>query len=723
MCPAPAFIGRERELGEIRDLLLRRDVRLLTLTGPPGVGKSRLAQEAAARLSGAFPGGQATLNLGALPAAALLPVAIAQAFELPGEGMGDPLARLAEVLAGRGVALLVLDDCEQLEGAAVPLAQALRTAQELTVLATSRSPLGLSLEYEQAVAPLPVPDLSRPLDPVRLTRVPAVELFIARARQVHPHFALTPGNAPAVAELCVQLDGLPLAIELAAARTRVLSVHAMLRDVRPRLELLSRIAADVPARHHTMRGAIGWSYERMAPDEQEVFRALSVFRGPWTADAAAAVTGRSTEEAWRAIEPLVHRSLISPQPGPGDVPAFGMLDVIREFAREQALATGEFARTASRHVEWYLQLAEAAAIELAGPAQARWLERLAWEHANIRAALATAIAVPDPVAAGHLVMRFAAALWRFWNVRGHWQEGLQWCETALASGGAAHPLRGQVLHGAAVLAWRVGDHPRASAYADEAELTCLAAGDRRTAAHAIRTRAVIARDQGEMDQAAALGERSLGLFRELRDPHGTASALRLLGLIDLEQGRFRPELFEESLALSRGLRDERGVAWSTYGRAACALGLGDGAAGALLGEESLRLFREVGDTNGIATALTHLARIARRNRDLPRARALYEESFSLRRLLGDRTQVARLEEEMRGLGEGPAGTTLTARELEVARLVGRGFSNRQIAEALVVSERTAQAHVQHILVKLGVHTRAEIAAWVARLKAAEPPQP
>lgn len=588
----------------------------------------------------------------------------------------------------------------------------------MKVLATSRQPLALSWEYEMAVPPLPVPDLSGAADPVRLSHVPAVALFVDRARRVSRAFALTPDNARDVAELCVRLDGLPLAIELAAARTKLLSPQAMLRDVRPRLDLLARITANVSARHHTMRGAIGWSYELLSPDERALFRHLAVFSGGWTVDAAAAVWARSVEETWRVTESLAERSLVFPEAAPSGEPRFGMLEVLREFALEYCGAAGELDQATSRHLSWYLQLAEAARAHLTGPEQTAWLDRLARDHANIRAALARAAATE--AGADHLV-RFVDALWRFWNVRGHWQEGFRWAQAALAAAGfLEHPARGRVLHGAAVLAWRLGDYVAAARLAGEAEAACRALGDRHTAAHTLRTRAVVARDTGKMSEARSLGERSLRLFREIDDSHGVATSLRLLGLIDIERGFFDPAVFDESLRLSTALGDRRGMAWSTYGCAAVALSRGDTASAATLGATALRLFREVGDTNGIATALAHLARISRWRGERSKALALYEDSIALRRALGETSQVARLREEMGDLARGPAGAGLTAREMEVARLVCRGLSNRQIAEALTISERTAQTHVQHILLKLGVHARAGIAAWVARLES-EPP--
>ncbi|CAA9576383.1 MAG: Transcriptional regulator, AfsR family, partial [uncultured Thermomicrobiales bacterium] len=450
MQPTP-FLGREREVAEVTGLLRRGEARLLTLAGPGGVGKTHLALAAAAELLDAFPDGAWFVDLAPLADPALVPTAVATALGLREAGGRPPADAAANHLRDKA-ALLVLDNWEHLLGAAPFVADLLAACPRLAVLATSRAPLRLRGEREHPVGPLALADPAA--DAAALAGSEAVALFVERARAVKPGFALDETNAVAVAGIVRRLDGLPLAIELAAARVRVLAPPALLARLDRALPLLTSGPRDAPARQRTLRDAIAWSHGLLSPDERDLFRRLAVFVGGFTLEATEAVADLGGElDALGGLEGLAEDSLLRPAEGPGGEPRFTMLATVREFAREQLEASGEAAVAHGRHAAFFTVLAESAAPELTGPDQGAWLARLEAEHDNLRAALVWA--------EGHepeSCLRLAGALWRFWYARGHLAEGLRRLEAAVArADGRPADACARALLGAGVLADLQGD--------------------------------------------------------------------------------------------------------------------------------------------------------------------------------------------------------------------------------------------------------------------------
>jgi predicted ATPase/DNA-binding SARP family transcriptional activator len=598
--PANRLVGRDREVAAISVLLRRPDVRLLTLTGAGGSGKSRLALEVTLALREEFEHGVFLVRLGRISDADLVAPTIAQTLAVEERAGESLLVTLEDALRGREY-LLLADNFEHLLDAGPLLTRLLAVAPRLKLLVTSRSPLRVLGEHEYPVAPLSLPEISRPRRLEALTTSDAVTLFVERAQAVEPEFRLNTATAPAVAEICVRLDGLPLALELAAARCRLLSPEAILDRLEHRFGLLTDGPRDVPARQQTLRDTIAWSHGLLDNGEQRLFARLGVFVGGWTVGAAQAVAaGEGAGDALEGIALLLDKNLILRVPEDKGEPRFTMLETIREYAREALEVTGGAQDASTRHAAWCLELAERAEPELTAAGQAGWFDRLEREHDNLRAALAW-LRYSGEI---ELELRLAGALSRFWSVRGYLTEGRSWLEYALTSDDHSRsPARAKALRGAFVLALRQRDVASATAYANE----------------------------------------SLGLSTDLGDERGIARSIAYLALVEDDHDRAR-SLYEDASRRARETGDEWTLAMSVSNRGDLALNEGDYGQASALCSESLTLQRKLGDTRGMAISLNNLAYAALYEGRFREALAPLQESLTLAHELGDRDGIAyRLE--------------------------------------------------------------------------------
>jgi non-specific serine/threonine protein kinase len=639
--PPTPLIGRERDLALLRARVERPGVRLVTVTGPGGVGKTRLALQVAADLGPAFPAGVHLVPLAPLGEPALVVPAIGRALGLRSTGTRAVAQRLVAALRD-GRRLLVLDNFEHLLPAAPVVADLLAACPQLAVLVTSRARLHLHGEYGFVVRPLPVPDAparGRAPSLEALARNAAVRLFVERAQAADPDVALTAQTGAPIAEVCRRLDGLPLALELAAARVRVLPPQALLARLEPRLPLLTGGPQDAPARQRTLRATLEWSHDLLAPAEQALFRRLAVFAGGWTLAAAEAVCragGPPATDLLDALAALADRSLVAVEPRPGGGPRFAMLETVREFARDRLLESGETAALRRRHADHFVALAEAAAAGWRGPEQAAWLARLDEEHENLGAALAWAADAGEATPG----LRLAAALGPVWQVQGFTDEDRRRVEALLASpasaGDGAAALRARALSAAGVLALRQGDVAGAEARLAAALELHRAAGDRGAEGATLNHLGVLAYERGDLARAAALHEQALALQRG-RDPGGEADSLGHLAIVAANRGDLprAAALYEAGLALHRRLGDPRGSAAALAGLGRLAYDTGDYARAQALYEESLAHRRAVHERRGIAHATGDLASVAAARGDDARAQALFEECAALYHDLGD----------------------------------------------------------------------------------------
>ena len=637
-----SFVGRGDEIGELTRLLA--GARLLTLTGVGGSGKTRLAREVAAALEGHFPEGTWWVELAPLNDGGLVPRAAAQALGVR-EQTGFPLtSTLAGHLLGRR-ALLILDNCEHVIAAAAELAdRLLRTCPEVRILATSREALTLPGEVTFPVLPLALPDLRRLPAPSVLAGFAAIRLFIERAGAVSPGFALTSENAGTVALLCHRLDGLPLAIELAASRLRAMPLDEVTRRLDDRLGLLAGAARGTLPRQQTLRATIVWSYDLLTEPERTLFRRLSVFAGGWTLDAAEAVCGGTHQrETTDLLEQLVAKSLVLFDPAAG---RYRFLETVREYALERLVELGEADRIRHRHRDYFLALAQRAQPQLRGADQHVWLGRLGAEHENLRAALEWCALTGDEAA----LLRLAAALWRFWNVLGYWSEGQQWLDRAVEAGpepdSAAYAA---AAFGAGVLAWYRYNHARAAALLEASHAQAVRLGDRRLEADVLRQQALVAASLGAHARARTLAGESLRRFEELGDKWGMAAAARVLMFHNSGSIRYASDrldlalarrLAERSLALARELNDRRGIGFSQFGLVAVAREEGDWNTMGERAREGLAVLQEIGDRYGIQAALADLATVSRQTGDLLRAQELADESLAVAQEIGDSMAIA-----------------------------------------------------------------------------------
>ena len=592
-----SFIGRTREVAGITSLLTAN--RAVTLTGPGGCGKTRLAVQVAAELLGRFPDGVWLIELAPLADPALVPQTVAATLKLPEQPARTVAELLVDFLRSRTV-LLVLDNCEQVIHACARLSEELlRACPRLRILATSREVLNIAGEVTFAVPSLSVPDPQPGLSADRLILWEAVQLFVDRASLAQPTFKLNDLNAQSVAEVCRRLDGIPLAIELAAARMSAMTVQQITARLDDRFRLLTGGSRTALPRHQTLRGAIDWSYGLLAEKERVLLRRLSAFAGGWTLEAAEGVCGGVEElDVLNTLTQLAFKSLILVTDHSVSV-RYRFLETVRQYARDRLLESGEELTVRKRHRDWYLTFAEQGEQELAGPQQAEWFDKVEAEHDNLRAALEWSLQSGEPEAA----LRLATAVTRFWLTRAYSDEGRRWLDAGLQSrGSVAASVRARALNAAGYLA---------------------------------------VQGQGDYASGRLLFEESLSIWRTAGDNSGVADSLHSLGLVATHQADLKTadSLYRESLAIRRELDDKGGIALALHNLGIVAFLRDDPEARSLF-ESALALWQELGDRRHIAMALTGMGYVATRQRDLPRARSLYRESLAIRQELGDKWGLA-----------------------------------------------------------------------------------
>lgn len=764
--PAPltSFVGREHELALVGRKL--REYRLVTLTGAGGSGKTRLALHAAARELEHFPAGVWLVDLAPLTRPELLAERVAQALGITDTSGRPSTEVLLDALRARRL-LLLLDNCEHLVTACARLvALLLGGCPSVTVLATSREPLGLTAENVLQVPPLSLPDVSLALDPQSLLRSDAVRLFVERAAAADGTFRLTKHNAHALAEICARLDGLPLALELAASRVRAIPLNQLASRLDARFQMLMRGDPTAPARQQTLRALIDWSHSLLDEPERVVFRRLAVFAPSWSLEAAEAICAGDYRIAHRSaalpaedvlglLLRLVDRSLVQVDQGAG---RYRLLETIRYYGREKLDEAGETEWVSRQHFEWYLRLAEEYVPQAANLGERRWLDQLEREHDNTRAALMWAITQGLAEAAA----RLALALWPFWHMRSYLLEARRWLEQIVALGDRsplpaklrarlltalgviAHTLgqfdRAGACHSEAIQIWReLGDREglaaalldlgwhhfhqldlkQARVYADESLALARQIGNQRAIASALLLRAGTSTMMGSPDAATPDVKECLQIWRDVGDADGTASALNALALAEIDAGNFEgaKPLLAEALACYAGAGNTMSLGMVFAGLVRLAIHATDQHQGArwtarLLGV-ALAWSEHLG---GVSVPLARVPNepVAAQARNILGGERFAQEFDEGKRLDFDEvvalaTEVTRIEPEPHA-APSPAVKSerpndLTAREVEVLRLVATGLSNPQIAQHLVLSTRTVEAHLRSIFAKLEVTSR------------------
>jgi non-specific serine/threonine protein kinase len=676
-----SFIGREREIGEVKRLLAT--TRMLTLTGPPGTGKTRLGLQVAAQVLDRFADGVFFVDLAPISDPQLVPSTVAQALGVREAGGQPLLETLKNDLRGKRL-LLLLDNFEQIIDTAPLVGELLSASPGLKALVTSREPLHVYGEQEYPVPPLALPDLDR-VEPLRaLSQYEAVELFSQRAQAVRPGFTIADEDAPAIAEICVRLDGLPLAIELAAARSKLLSPEMMRRRLESRLGTLTGGARDLPGRLRTLRGAIDWSYDLLDADEKTLFARLAVFQGGRTVQAVEAVCGYGLAiDVIDGLESLLYKSLLRQEVGLDSEPRFLFLETIHEYARERLEESGEAEAMRKRHADYFVTLAERAEPELPGARQDYWSARLRVEHENLRTALAWSLGGADP----ELGLRLVGALRDFWYYGGHIAEGGRWAERALESTEDTPPaLRAKALNAAGQLAFARGDHEQGRLVHREALVLSREAGDRINHAWALALLGWhLSAYPGRYGEGIGLCEEGLALFRVLDHKPGIARALNALGELARLDGDYEraKQVYEDCLAISRETGDRQREALMLGCLGYVAQHQGDyGRAEALI-IKALTLLRELHLRYGIAAFSLALAGPVGAQGQAVRAARLLGAGEALLEAMGvglqpaDKLEVDRYQAAVR--------EQLDEATFEAARAAGRAMSLEE-AVAYVLGE-------------------------------------
>jgi predicted ATPase/class 3 adenylate cyclase len=605
--PTP-FLGRKREVDAVVERLRRHDVQLVTLSGPGGTGKTRLALQAAAELLEDFPDGVFFVPLASIVDPQLVPAAIAGALGLQEDGAAPVRDRLSSFFASKQV-LLVVDNFEHLIEAAPVIGDLLRAAPRLTVLATSRAPLRLQAELEYPVPALALPRRQPPPSAEELTHYEAVQLFIARAQAVRPDFSLDDENGPAVAEICWRVDGLPLAIELAAALIRLLPPQALLARLKQRLPVLTGGARDAPARQQTLRATIAWSYDLLDAPEQALFRRLAVFAGGFELAAAEAVANPEGDAAvFAGVSSLVEQNLLRQVEGIEGEPRFVMLETIREFGLEQLRNSGEERTFRGTQAAWSLSLAAKVESALSGPQEVLWLTRLDAERDNMRGALEWASEVGE----SELALQLATALWPVWTRQGQVTEGRRWLERTLANGGISDASRAEALYRLGNLAIDLSEYSQARAFYEESLALCRSAQDERGMARALTGLGIIAADTGAFAEARWRFQEALAIHERLGDQGRHALSLYNLGQLASAQGELDEarSVHQAALKLRRAMAGGH-TAWIGYSQFALgqvARRQGQPAEALELLDQSLHTFHVVSDKQGTAYAMLEKGR-------------------------------------------------------------------------------------------------------------------
>jgi predicted ATPase/DNA-binding CsgD family transcriptional regulator len=755
------FVGRDSELAAVSGMLAHAQTRLVTLTGPPGIGKTRLAVACASAHAERSGCASVFVDLAPVREPALVMAELAQSVGVERRGGTDLTGQLATALGGEE-RLVVLDNCEHLLAAAPDVGQVLAACPRLRVLATSRERLRLSAEQEFPVPPLAMPAPADVADLGRLAANPSVALLLDRARRTNPSFDLTSANALLLARACVRLEGLPLAIELAAARLKVLTPGELLYRLSSRMEVLAGSTRDVPVRQRALRSAIAWSHDLLDSGERALFRRLSVFAGGWTLADAGSVCAANGDDALAMVESLLDKSLIRRLPGDEETAEFSMLESLREYAAEQLASHAEAEETRARHARHYAGLAAQFEASLALPEEQTWLLRVARHHADLRAALDYCPGAGRDAWAVWL----ATALGWYHYTHGDLGHGQAVVDAVLplAAGrhdpaahgdGATSEGQAALLIVAGILAWATGETGRAQDLLLSALERSEGRGDTRRTAIASAFLGHVARAGGEWDASADWHRRAEARFRAEGSTQGVAWARHDLGLLARDHGDLgsAAELLRASLRDFRDLDYTWAVAWSAWGLGTtlCAQGRLEEACPLLA--EALRIFTDLNDPRGAAHCLEALGHVASERAHYESAARLIGAAAALRERVAARqpdTEQARtsaVERVLsRALGAQEADTLmhagrtmpaqqatdlamavasgtapgdpdrspqvpLTPRERQVAALVASGRTNRQIGRVLGISEKTAEVHLHHVMSKLDARSRAEVAAW------------